>query len=327
MSSQKKKELPMAEFKWNKDHFAEQQMKKMKVQWSIVDVSIDDIDWEGSEANTARPQDKIDNAFVEELSIAIKNGDHLPMPVLLLVKKGKFIIYSGNHRLRGARIAGVESFPAYVFESNDVLVLSNLQKALNPPTLSVPRAARLAFARDAHMNGMKASAAAKLFSLNESSLHNFIRAMKTRKELAFLGQEKSEKIPTAIITSLSRIKNEHVLQRAARLVSEAKMTTDETNRMVFEINEARTESAQINVVANHEVIMTAPVKKDNETTIAKPKRSHGATVKSALGTLEKLSHVRNINQWGVTDRDEKTRLVSRIRALCVRLEEVCSRSN
>lgn len=314
--------------KWNRWPFAEQQMKKLGVKYTVEEVSIDDIDWKESEKNHARTGLPVYSEAVTQYSHDMKNGDSFPMTVLRRVGK-KFITMSGNHRLPSAKAIGVKTVSAYVIVSDDETVIVDLPRMLHERLVDVSKEDRLVFASDQiRRTGCSVASAADNFGVSAYVLRSFIAADETRTRLVSSGVSGAEKLPIKILETLSRLGgNSNVQKAAAVIVCQGRLNGDETANFVNEIRgKTAGELSQMSVVEAmakevglNGAIKASPVGK-------KTRVGDIVKVRIALSTLEKFSHVRTISQWGLSDRLEKERIIGRIRKLCGNLQAICKRS-
>jgi hypothetical protein len=318
----------MEESKWTKDLFAEKQMKRMGVKHTIEKVDLQDIDWEKSKENHGRMICEISNEVVEDMAGAMRSGSKFPMAVLLRTGK-RYVIYGGKHRLMGSNKNGDKSVDAYVFTSNDDIVLSNLPSALNATatTLAVTREHRILFACSAVSDtGLPILEAEALYGISSSTITTRIRTELARAELEQTGFQYANKISAAHIEHLKHLApNANVQKKTAELIYATRSSSEDTKRIVEDIRKVRTEASQIARIEHLEKEMLVDQQKPTGCTVRV--RKPGAEILRAITTLENLAHVKTINNWGITDRTERSNIRERIQTLVVRLERICKQSN
>src|SRR5262245_23486055 len=91
----------------------EHYLNKHGVRWEYLEVPIGSISAEKSLRNGARLGQPLDDALVERYAQAYRDGD--PVPPLIAYGKGKgpWVLADGNHRLEGARRAGLQTVEIY----------------------------------------------------------------------------------------------------------------------------------------------------------------------------------------------------------------------
>jgi hypothetical protein len=253
----------------------------------------------------------------------------MPMPVLRHIDK-KYVIFAGNHRMPGAKRAGLSTVTAYVFSSNDDFVIKHFQRALNAPNKAVTRNERLVFAYEAVLDGMSSKSAATIWSLNRSSIYNYTRGEQTRNDLyTKMGVSGATRLSNCCIQQLAKIKNTNVLKATGQLACDSKMGGDEAGRLVSEIIAEKTEASQLSVVYGARKLMEIDGQNEGTKTISTfgKRRPDSTKAVYAVGILEKLANARSISQWGITDRGKKAEIIARMRKLIKAIEAICKRSD
>jgi hypothetical protein len=310
-------------FTWCDDLFAEQAMRKFNLKWKIEDVPFDRIDWEESQKNCARIGDPLTPEHVADLQTALRHGDVLPRVVLL--NHGRKLVYAaGNHRGTSARNCGATSISAYVVSTTDEKVIQTLPSALNAPMRMQARDERIRLALIAIDRGLTVKEASSSFSISEAILSLEISAKQTREELQACGVNTS-KVARTVINELGKIQNANVLAAAGRVVTLAKLTTDETIPFTREIRRQRTEAQQMAVVAAKEIALGI----DGKTNEVKVKAilPKATKIRRLISSLEGyLTNVRTINQLGFTEKSEKTEFIDRWTRLATSVGKIIHRS-
>jgi ParB family chromosome partitioning protein len=98
-----------------------------EVVGNIIEITIDDIT-----TNPHQPRTQFDREAIEELAASIKQLGVI-QPITVRKNKDKFDLISGERRLRAAKIAGLESIPAFVRLANDqemleMALVENIQR-------------------------------------------------------------------------------------------------------------------------------------------------------------------------------------------------------
>ncbi len=94
---------------------------------SVVEIPLDKI-----EANPYQPRTQFDEEALQELAVSIKELGVI-QPITVKKEGDRFIIISGERRVRAAKLAGLETIPAYVRLANDremleMALVENIQR-------------------------------------------------------------------------------------------------------------------------------------------------------------------------------------------------------
>lgn len=100
--------------------------------------SINEIDIEAIEANPWQPRNDFDQELLEELAASIRSVGIVQPLTLRHIDDQRFQIIAGERRFRAAKIAGLQTVPAYIRDAEDdamleLALIENLQRSdLNP---------------------------------------------------------------------------------------------------------------------------------------------------------------------------------------------------
>lgn len=100
--------------------------------------SINEIDIEAIEANPWQPRNDFDQELLEELAASIRSVGIVQPLTLRHIDEQRFQIIAGERRFRAAKIAGLQTVPAYIRDAEDdamleLALIENLQRSdLNP---------------------------------------------------------------------------------------------------------------------------------------------------------------------------------------------------
>ncbi len=134
--------------------------------------------------NPKQPRTTFVESQLEELAQSIRELGII-QPITLRNENGHYTIISGERRWRAARIAGLESIPAYVREVDDeqmhaMALVENLQRAdLNPIEISI------GLRRLMEECSLTQEAVAQRVAMKRSSVSNYLRLLKLIDEVQF----------------------------------------------------------------------------------------------------------------------------------------------
>lgn len=244
----------MATIHWASDPAAESRVKRLGGTMTVLKgIPLKEIDIHGSRANNAR----LDTPFKEELAfeygISMEQGDRFPYPILRRKPKDKFkyAVLSGNHRVGAAEILHADVIDAYILESTDEQVLELVCRSANRWTGDrQTRDEAIEHAREMMTRfGFPATHMAKVFGINEKSLHNALRAEAIR-DLLEKNLVDASGVPRNTLLQLSPIdNNEEVLRQAGLTIIRNKMTIDQAKKMSQDIQAARDERGCLQAIA------------------------------------------------------------------------------
>lgn len=311
-----------SDIKWARDLFAEQQIKKFGVSCKESTIQMDDIDWVASNKNGARLGQPVVKDHVNDIALAMMNGDSLPMPVFRKVGK-KLVIFAGVHRCHAAIEVGEKSIPAYVIETDDEAVIYSLPAALNGPQVAIDREARIRMAVHAVGRGMTIEDAASRFSLPAHGIRDELNVNEFRIELGKMNIE-SSRLPKTSLLAISSIKNHNVVRALAQLAIRSKLTGEEIKGVAKLIRAERTEVHQIAVVSAKEKEF-GPTSSQSAVKCGNNTRPLSSRIRGLLTTLEGYLNVRTVNQWGFTEKVEKEAILKRIDGVSGKLKAIAKR--
>lgn len=227
--------------------------------WELIDAPLAEIDIDSSRRvlNQVRyGLGAYNEEHVETLRTALEQGAELPPGIVHKDQDGHYVILSGNHRYPAHERAGRASMRFYLATGlnglstfdprvQDVALRANV--AHGDPVSSEHRIEQAAgLVENGHYSIKEA---AKALVVPEAKLRDHVEKIKSRRRLAEAGVPLSDKdIPISVARRLNAISSDRVLRAAAELVPQMAQKAEETNRLVVEINTARTEDDQLEVV-------------------------------------------------------------------------------
>jgi len=230
------------------DAITEATLNRMGIRWERLDVPLSEIDFEASRHNNARlTADGLgDEDTILVYSEAMEMGAIFPAAIGYRNKKSKIVLTAGNLRTTAADMAHLTSFPIYVMDNPTRLQILDLTATNNTQHgLPLDYNERLAHAAQYVAEGSTQTAACQKFNVKGSRLGSYIRQQASRNRLIALriGEPKDK----MKLDRMYAIKSDVVLAAAAKVANS--MSTDEFDELVTAINRARSEAAQLQVIA------------------------------------------------------------------------------
>jgi ParB-like chromosome segregation protein Spo0J len=240
--------------RWANDPTAEPCFKLNKVKPTVEVVAIENI--ENWKDNPARLKQGVNKEKVSEYSLAMKNGDVFPRPVLLKTN-GKLYIAGGHHRIPAATEIGDTHIEAYIVETDDEFTKQSLPVELNirhGEGYSLEE--RIVLAVDKVKNfSISAKDASRRYNAPVSTIQNKIRSDELSVILAKSGI--SGLSQTALVRLNVLGDNENLLMAAARLAKDANLTGEQIGDLVMAVRQQKSESAGIVEIEKRRVDLAA----------------------------------------------------------------------
>jgi uncharacterized ParB-like nuclease family protein len=200
---------------------------------------------------------------VEALRTVLDQSGELPPGIVHRDEDGHYVILSGNHRYPAHQAAGRETMRFYIAtdldgvptadpRAQDVALRANVAHG-DPISVNdrIEQAARLV-----ETGHYAIKDAARALAVPEGKLRDHVEKLRSRMRLVEIGASVDE-IPISVARRLNAISSDRVLEQAARLVPQMAQKAEETNRLVVEINEARSERDQLEIVRRTAEALTA----------------------------------------------------------------------
>jgi hypothetical protein len=234
-------------------------LDELSESWELVDIPLAEVDIDRSRRvlNQVRfGLGAYNEEHVETLKTALEQGAELPPGIVHKDQDGHYVILSGNHRFpaheRASRSSmrfyiatGLNGLPTADPRVQDVALRANV--AHGDPVGSEHRIEQAAGMVESGHYSIKE--AAKALVVPEAKLRDHVEKIKSRRRLAEAGVRLSDKdIPISVARRLNAIGSDRVLRAAAELVPQMAQKAEETNRLVVEINAARSEDDQLQIV-------------------------------------------------------------------------------
>jgi ParB-like nuclease domain len=276
-------------------------LEELGEPYELVEIPLADIDIDRSRRvlNQVRfGLDAWDEEHVEALRTVLDQDGALPPGIVHRDEDGHYVILSGNHRYPAYKNAERDTMKFYVAtglagipttdpRAQDVALRANVAHG-DPVSVGdrIEQAARLV-----ETGHYSIKDAARALAVPEGKLRDLVEKNRSRMRLVEIGVAVDE-IPISVARRLNAISSDRVLQKAAELVPQMAQKAEETNRLVVEINEARSEGDQLEIVRR-----TAEALASAGTAQAQARRRKGGALVSpkvrrfdgALGVIIRLS--------------------------------------
>lgn len=217
------------------------------VRWTLKHVTLDQIDRKASAANQARVVAH-DPERVRRYTDAIIAGAVFPPLILWQNPKGdRFVVIDGNNRLAAFDNHNIRTWDAYVVHEcssamRDALTISANSINGDPPT-DIERRANAVVLRS---KGFTVDQVANMVGLSHNAVSTVARADDARKRLP-AGAPFSKLTETSLV-NLSRLRSDDVMERAARTTAEWSVPPAKLSALVTELNKARSEVKQLEML-------------------------------------------------------------------------------
>ncbi|MCZ2222626.1 MAG: ParB/RepB/Spo0J family partition protein [Chitinophagales bacterium] len=233
---------------------------------SIVRVPLESISF-----NPKQPRKDFDETALSELAASIKIHDIIQPLTVTKSSNGKYILISGERRLRASKIAGLKDVPVYIRQSNDtelleLALLENLQREdLNAIEIG------LSYKRMIEELGYTQEQVADRMGKERSTITNYIRLLKLPPDI-----------------QLAVRSNKITMGHARALI-----TIDTIDKQLYIFNEIK--SKQLSVRQTEELVRklykgNEPVKSSSKNELSPAYKKIEDNLASHFGTKAKLVH-------------------------------------
>ena len=303
-----------------KDPRAEQWLTKHGVEWHCEkNIPLTMVDWEASLKNQARLKVSLIQDHVDELTLAIAEGNQLPDPIGYYNKIGRIVIISGNHRfaayrtLNELKLGHIEVLDWYIVNTYawkiDILTrTSNIYEGEPTPLMERMEQAK----HLVRFHSYSAADAARECKITAKAVAHALEADEVKERLA--KYRAPDDIPLTSLCNLYRIKQDSALVESAKLVKEAQLSIDETADLARRVENAASSEKQQQYVLGE-------LRKDYKDRIARTKRGQlkhqmVPSVKFRKG----LNYIISTRSESVTPLDQELNM--RIQWAIKKLEEI-----
>lgn len=294
--------------KWARDPRAESGMKRLGIEYDIQDVPLYAINIEMSMERQARIGKKINDDWVLEYAQAMQDGAEFPMPILQLMKKENFHIWSGNHRINAAQVVGVDRVSAYVVKVTDLRMQDILPRVVN--TWEGRRESREAVLEHARhiceKHALSPEEVAKMFGLQVQWLYTTIRANNVARQVEETGV-KIDLPKNALILLSPLTDNKNVLRGVVKLFKDNTLPPSgaDAKQIIEDVKKGNTERQRMAEVDRWGKLLEA--RKEKPATRDRPYRLGKRTAFVGMLTrMDKfLSGIEQASQLQLDDTDVK----------------------
>lgn len=253
----------------------------------------------------------IRESLAESYALAMLDGAHFPA-VIAHERGGRYILISGNHRLRAAELAEVDAFDTYIALATDIAVIERLTRtanlALEGDRGTEEEGVRQAkFLVDVHHYAIKDAAAAVRLPLDRVERH--LRAIKATDRLRGDLASRATGLPQTNLLALNTIENAPAFEAAVRLASRANLATATVQELAREVRARPDEKSQLRVV--EEMAQRPDIKRRTAATrggTARPRPEYSSEFFATAARLTNLLRLHpSLRHLGITDPAEITR--------------------
>ena len=231
----------------------EQWLDTLELTWTYeAELAVADVDEKASLRNQARAV-PVDPDVVERYAEDMRRGDRFP-PVIVRQKNTRLVVLGGNHRYAAARAAKAP-LDAYVVVCSDECALrlsyeDNRRHGLPPSPQE-----RTAQALHLVALGYQPAAAARLAGITAN------RLQRAQAADAFAARARTvnapdgvDELPESSKSRLMTVRADPIFDAAVRLVCDAGYDTQETYRLVTDLNATRSEAEAHQLIGNERLI-------------------------------------------------------------------------
>ncbi len=226
---------------WVKDHGGEAQIKAMGLAVSVKEIPPSLIDEKQSRMHSGRLDAPVDSELADQYREDMRRGDAFPMLITCETSGGKMMILGGNTRHEALKPLGFDSIPVYVVECKNEETREMLPRILNAThgkRSTLEDRTKQAIAASKRF-AWPVNKAALLFKIGEHTLRNALKASETAAALSQKGVSSSH-LSQGHLIALGKLGSQSVMVPMAKLVSEARLTSDLTSELVKEICDIKT---------------------------------------------------------------------------------------
>lgn len=224
----------------------EQLLEREGIKWNVLEIPLAKIDWNKSEKNAGRCGRGVDESLAEEYGIQMLDGDRFPMTCVAR-DGGKYVIVMGNHRLRGARDAGIKSVFAYVIaleheaEYRVLAFASNRKEGRREDkTRAIAFATNMVFE-----TGCKPEEAARQASVSVDTVKRHIKAAKIRQHCDSLGLTTQSLSQEHMMQLGKMLHSDNVLRESVKTATVGPMSAKQLGEIIKDVKKNRTEVKQL----------------------------------------------------------------------------------
>ena len=211
-------------------------------------IPVENFDERASRNNQARPAPIVPEK-VDQYAMAMRRGEKFPPLIAYRTseKATTFILISGNHRLAGAKKAGVKSLPTYVLASDTKpeLILLLTVEANATHGAEIPLEWRIKQAVNLMSVGWKQDESCAAAQISPTALHTYKKALEADERARLLKITNFTQLGSRHKTSLQGLKLDVVFMQASMVAISMSMNLADTQLLVRELKALPSEGEQI----------------------------------------------------------------------------------
>ena len=299
----------------------EQWLDTLELTWTYeAELAAGDVDEKASLRNQARAV-PVDPDVVERYAEDMRRGDRFP-PVIVRQKNTRLVVLGGNHRYAAARAAKAP-LDAYVVVCSDECALrisyeDNRRHGLPPSPQE-----RTAQALHLVALGYQPAAAARLVGITHS------RLQRAQAADAFTARTRTVDTPTDAAdlpesskSRLMAVRADPIFAAATRLVCDAGYDTQETYRLVTELNATRSEAAALQLLDKERLIAADRIHRRTARVSGRGVRQNEPARAKLLRLVTDLGHITPAQVAATTLPDQRRAVFAQLRKAFDHLAEI-----
>jgi ParB-like nuclease domain len=211
------------------------------------------IDFNTSLQNQARLSSPLNEDVVQNYAEAIEGGAVFP-PCVGYMKGSKLVFIDGNHRGQAYLLLGAETMPVYVLKNANTDVILKMTYEANA-THGVPNSPeeRLEHAMWLVRSGHTQQSAAVVMNVRVADLRTALQRSDADRRAASLNIKRVNWtwISVSARTRINAIKSDQVFRKTVEVVNKLGLKSGAVSELVSNINEAKTNAAQMKILDNY----------------------------------------------------------------------------
>ncbi len=233
----------------------ESALDKQGLTWTYVEkITITDIDEKKGIHNQARLEVPLDEEYAQTL-VPLYKEKPCVVPALVLTRtsaRARYVPVDGNHRLKGAKGAGLITIDAYVFETTDQLIVDRVtwcfNNLVNGKRLTKEECIQHALTM-VRKYGVNAKEAAEQWDIVYATFRSLLSIEKI-KDILNENKIDHRNVAAQTLDNLSPLLNlgEDVLCEAAKTVSKNGLSSKQAQEITNKVRSAKTHEAKLQAI-------------------------------------------------------------------------------
>src|SRR5207245_3101007 len=204
-------------------------MAKLPDGTSVLQLALDHIDHNPYQTRSRFPEEEL-----EELAESIKAHGVIQPIVVRSGPEGRYVLITGERRMRASKLAGKEKIPAIVRHVSDqqaaeMTIIENLQRQ----DLNCYDQAE-AFARLSRDFGLTQEEIGKRTGIDRSTVSNYMRLLKLPGEVQFMLRE--DQLDFSLARMLLTLQNPEHIVKVAKTALETHLSVDQLETLIMNTN-------------------------------------------------------------------------------------------